>query len=42
MPRAWFEPAIPANNLPQTYALDRAATGIGTYTYTSRDIPKLL
>jgi hypothetical protein len=26
---AGFEPAIPANEGPQTYALDRAATGIG-------------
>jgi hypothetical protein len=30
MPRAEFEPAIPATGRPQTYALDRAATGIGT------------
>jgi hypothetical protein len=29
MPRAGFEPAIPTTKLPQTYALDRAATGIG-------------
>jgi hypothetical protein len=29
MPRAVFEPAIPAIKRPQTYALDRAATGIG-------------
>jgi hypothetical protein len=28
MPRAGFEPAIPATKLPQTYVLDRAATGI--------------
>jgi hypothetical protein len=27
-PSAGFEPAIPANKLPQTYALDRAATRI--------------
>jgi hypothetical protein len=26
---AGFEPAIPATKRPQTYALDRAATGIG-------------
>jgi hypothetical protein len=26
MPRAGFEPAIPATKRPQTYALDRAAT----------------
>jgi hypothetical protein len=29
MPRAEFEPAIPATKRPQTHALDRAATGIG-------------
>jgi hypothetical protein len=29
MPRVEFEPAIPATKRPQTYALDRAATGIG-------------
>ena len=29
MPPAEFEPAIPANERPQTYALDRAATGTG-------------
>jgi hypothetical protein len=29
MPLAGFEPAIPANKRPQTYALDRAATEIG-------------
>jgi hypothetical protein len=28
MPRAGFEQAIPATERPQTYALDRAATGI--------------
>ena len=28
MPRAGFEPAIPAINRPQTYALDRAAIAI--------------
>jgi hypothetical protein len=30
MPPVGFEPAIPASAGPQTYALDRAATGIGT------------
>jgi hypothetical protein len=30
-----FEPAIPANERPQTHALDRAATGIGDYFETS-------
>jgi hypothetical protein len=29
MPSAELEPAIPATKRPQTYALDRAATGIG-------------
>jgi hypothetical protein len=29
MPRAGFEPAIPATKRPQTYTLDHAATGIG-------------
>jgi hypothetical protein len=28
MPREGFEPATPATKRPQTYALDRAATGI--------------
>jgi hypothetical protein len=32
MPSAGFEPAIPATKRPQTYALDRAATGIGGKT----------
>jgi hypothetical protein len=31
MPRAVFEPATPATERPQTYALDRAATGIGEF-----------
>jgi hypothetical protein len=30
MPRAGCEPETPATKRPQTYALDRAATGIGT------------
>jgi hypothetical protein len=29
MPRAGFEPATPTTKRPQTYAVDRAATGIG-------------
>ena len=32
MPPAGFEPKILANELPQTHALDRAATGIGLKT----------
>jgi len=31
MPPAGFEPTIPAGERPQTYALDRAATGTGIY-----------
>ena len=31
MPPVAFEPTIPAGERPQTHALDRAATGIGTY-----------
>jgi hypothetical protein len=31
---AGFEPAIPASERPQTHALDRRATGIGTYLHT--------
>ena len=34
MPSAWFEPAIPAIKRPQTYALDRTATGIGLQDIT--------
>jgi hypothetical protein len=29
MPSTGFEPATPATNRPQTYALDRAATEVG-------------
>jgi hypothetical protein len=32
MPSAGVEPATPANKRPLTYALDRAATGIGAYS----------
>jgi len=31
MPPAGFEPTISAGERPQTYALDRAATGIGKF-----------
>ena len=31
MPRVGFEPTISAGELPKTYALDRAAIGIGGY-----------
>ena len=33
MPPAGFETAIPANELPQTHALDRVATGIGLQAF---------
>jgi hypothetical protein len=35
MPRAVFEPATPASKRPQTYTLDRAATGIGIQCTTN-------
>jgi hypothetical protein len=34
MLRAGFEPAIPVTKGPQTYILDRAATGIGSVKFT--------
>jgi hypothetical protein len=34
MPQAGLEPMIPATKLPQTDALDRAATGIDVRRYT--------
>ena len=33
MLQAGFEPAIPANGRPQTFALDRSATGIADTKY---------
>jgi hypothetical protein len=33
MPPVGFEPTIPASARPQTYTLDRAATGIGVTVY---------
>jgi hypothetical protein len=40
MPREGFEPAIPATKRLQTYALNRAATGIGEYIwYAAKIIP---
>jgi len=33
MPPVGFEPTISAGERPQTYALDRAATGTGIYIY---------
>ena len=41
MPPAGFEPTIPAIELPQTYALDRAANGIGTTDCTSACFSRL-
>jgi len=35
-----FEPTISAGERPQTYALDRAATGTGTITYVTASILK--
>jgi hypothetical protein len=35
MPPAGFEPTITASELPQTNTLDRAATGIGEFSYAS-------
>jgi hypothetical protein len=32
MPRVEFEPTISAGERPQTYGLDRAATGTGIFT----------
>jgi hypothetical protein len=37
MPPEGFEPAIPANERPQTYALGRAATATGKSKYYSED-----
>jgi hypothetical protein len=37
MPPVGFEPLIPASARPQTYALDRAATGIGVITTVRRE-----
>jgi hypothetical protein len=34
MPTAGFKSAIPASEGPQIYALDRAANGIGRFTFT--------
>ena len=38
MPTAALEPATPANERPQTHALDRAATGIGRHEIFRRNI----
>ena len=33
MPPVWFEPTMPVGERPQTYALDRAATGTGSLRF---------
>jgi hypothetical protein len=33
MPPARFKPTVSAGKRPQTYALDRAATGTGSFSY---------
>ena len=40
MPPVRFEPAISAGERPKTYALDRAATGIGNYGWINVFIKK--
>ena len=37
MPRVGFEPTISAGERPQTYALDRAATGTGKSAVYAND-----
>jgi hypothetical protein len=38
MPPVGFEPTIPAGERPQTYALERAATGTGVYEFSLGNI----
>jgi hypothetical protein len=39
MPPVGFEPTIPVSERPQTYDLDRAATGIGSNAlYNAKDV----
>ena len=38
MPPVGFEPTISAGERPQTYALDRAATGTGQFPFTLYNI----
>jgi hypothetical protein len=42
MPPTGFEAAIPAREPPQTYALDRAASGIGDYKLKNKKSQTLL
>jgi len=37
IPLAGFEPAFPVSKRPQTHALDRSATAIGTTTITNKN-----
>jgi hypothetical protein len=37
MPPVGFEPTISAGERPQTYVLDRAATGTGFKTFTTKE-----
>jgi len=39
MPLAGFEPTVSAGERPQTYALDRATTGIGFLVNTGKLTP---
>jgi hypothetical protein len=39
MPRAGFEPPTPATKRPQTYALDRMATGVGILNMKLQKFP---
>ena len=41
MPPVGFEPTISAGERPQTYALDRAATGTGTSYFTIYNLTKV-
>jgi hypothetical protein len=40
MPSVGLEPTIPASARPQTYALDRAATGIGLCVFYVHNVPE--
>jgi hypothetical protein len=38
MPPAGFEPKVPASERPQTHALDRSATGIGSAFFGEHNV----
>ena len=40
MPPVGFEPTISTGERPKTYALDRAATGTGTYVYHYKQLAR--